>query len=202
MRNGTRGDGVVAGDHHDTDAGRQAFGDCRRDLRTQRVRQAQQADEFEVEIVLGRRPILTFEATFGHRQHAQPVGGQRVGLPLDARPRRRVEVAQVDHRLRRPFGRDDVHCAFRRRPHMRHRAQLRAQRVGLHQAPVAMQVFGLGQELRAELVERLFHRIERIDHAGQDGHLDQRVKGLGQFTGGQRRDGHAHIQRQAAGHQV
>ena len=56
-----------------------------------------------------------------------------------------------------------------------------------------MQVSGVAQETRTELVEGLLHRIERISHAGQDRRFHQDVEGLGQVSIRQR------IQRQAVG---
>ena len=55
--------GVVAGDHHHADAGvvRHSATACW-DLGAQRVGQAQQADELEVEVVLDGRPVLAVEA--------------------------------------------------------------------------------------------------------------------------------------------
>ena len=95
-----------------------------------------------------------------------------------------------------------MRAAGRRAPDMRHGAQFRAQRVGLHQSPVVVQVFGLRQELLAEPVEGLLHRVERIHHTGEDRVFDQRVEGLGQRTNHQRVDARAGIQHHAAGHQV
>ncbi len=129
--------------------------------------------------------------TARHRQHAQPLGGQCVDGAGDARLLRIVEVAQIHHRFRRTLGGHRLGAVGRCRPHMRHRAQLRAERVGLHQTPVVVQVFGVGQEALAELMEGLFHRVEGIDHAGQDRHFHQGVEGLGQLAVGQRVQGQA-----------
>ena len=94
--------------------------------------------------MLGRWPVLPFEATFGHCQHTQAIGRQRIDRRGDARLRCGVEVTQLDHGFGRTLGGHHLRAARWRCPHMRHRAQPRAQRVGLHQPPVAVQVLGLG----------------------------------------------------------
>ena len=52
-------------------------------------------------------------------------------------------------------------------PDMRHGAQLRAQGIGLHQAPTVQPVRAL-QELTAELMKSLLHWVKGLRCAGQD----------------------------------
>ncbi len=66
-------------------------------------------------------------------------------------------------------------------PDLRHGAQFRRQAVFLLQGPVVVQVLRVFQEMLAEVVKCLLHRVKWIGHAGQNRKLHQRVKGLGQF---------------------
>ena len=59
---------------------------------------------------------------------------------------------------------------------MRNGEQTCRQRVFAKQYPIAVNMFGVGQKLIAQLVDRFLHRIERIALAGQNAELDQLVK--------------------------
>ena len=197
-----RSDRMVAGDHHDADARGPALGDGLGHLGAQRVGQPEQADEAEGEVVFRPGPVFALKARLGDGEHAQAVGGQRLDRCRDARTGGGVQVAKLDHGLGRALGGDHLSAARGRRPNVGHRAQRRAQRIGPCQGPVPVQVLGLCQEPGAEPVKRLFHRVEGVGHARQDGHLDQRVEGLGEVALGQRRNGHPSVQRHAAGHHL
>jgi hypothetical protein len=146
LRDGARRGRVVAGDHHHADAGRAALGHGGGHLRAHRVGQAEQPDEFEVEVVFVRRPVLARERTPRHRQHAQARAASSSTTPatwaLCASSRWHKSITASGA----PFGGHGLGAIARRRPHVRHRAQRRAERIGLHQAPVAVQVFGVGEE--------------------------------------------------------
>ena len=131
----------------------------------------------------------------------------------DAGLLRIVQVAQIHHRFRCALCSDRLGSLASHRPHLRHRAQRRAERIGLHQPPVAVQVLGIGQEAVTEIVKGLLHRIERVDLACQNRHLHQGMEGFGQLavshrvqcqsileldsTGGQMRHRHAVLSQRA-----
>ena len=178
MRDRSSSCGVVTGNHHYANTGGTALGDRGRYLFAQWVRQSHEADELKVEFVFYHRPCRSFELTSGHSENSQAVVGERIYRSSDTRLRRSVQMAQFNYSLRCTLGCHDLHSAFRGRPDMRHRTQRRAERVGLHQLPVTVDVLGFAEEPLSKLVERLFHRIERVDYASQNGIFDQPVKRL------------------------
>ncbi|OPZ95356.1 MAG: hypothetical protein BWY71_02262 [Planctomycetes bacterium ADurb.Bin412] len=63
---------------------------------------------------------------------------------------------------------------------MREGQQFRRKGVFLHQVPVFMEMFGLGQLQNTQLAQGLFHGIKGVFFAGQNAKLNQSVKILRQ----------------------
>jgi hypothetical protein len=97
---------TVAGDHHDPDAGRTAFGDGLRHFGPHRVFERDQPEKLELEVMLIARQHLRFETGARDAEHAQPVARHGRHLGGDAGALRRIEVAQIDDGLRRALRRD------------------------------------------------------------------------------------------------
>ena len=176
---------VVTGDHDDANACRTALRDGVRYLRPDRVGQSDQAEIFKVEIVFTGWPRRIRRAAIagaGGGQHAQAIARHAVHLTCDTGSRSRAEVAEIDDGLWRALGGHHKIVAVARLPHLCHRPQLGREPVAVRQRPVSMQVLGVGEKVLAEAVKRLFHRIERVWRAGENGVLDQRMKGFRQFA--------------------
>ena len=54
----------------------------------------------------------------------------------------------------------------------------------MDQCPVLVKMLRLGQILFSKFPDSLFHRIERVDLAGQDTELHESMKGFGHDSGG------------------
>ena len=92
-RNGTGGGRVVASDHHHPDASFATLGHGWHHPGTQRIHQAQQAEEAKLE-VLGLRPPGTRETGAGHRQYPQALRGHGLHSQRNRLVLRRRQPAQ------------------------------------------------------------------------------------------------------------
>jgi hypothetical protein len=144
---------VIAGDHDHPDARRAALLDRADNTRTQGIGEANQAQEFEREIPLRLRPFRSRKRCPSHAQHAQTARCHVVDGALV-----HFGVAERGDGLRCALGRDDD--AVGRLPNIRHRQQIGAQAVLMHQLPARV-----GR--RTGGVKRLLHRIGRLLRAGQ-----------------------------------
>ena len=108
-----RGARVIAGHHHDAHAGRVALGDRPRDRRTDRVREPDEADQLEREVVLLLRQRARLERRLGHAEDPQSGACHRLDARADLAGLLRRQVAEVDDRLVRALRRDHVIRAVR-----------------------------------------------------------------------------------------
>ena len=120
IRDRPGGDRPVAGDHHHPHSGALGGGDRLGNIRTQRIRQSEEAHRLKQEVMgIGRGSAAGLAAAMagvprhgggalqapGHRQHPQPLSGQLIGSLLEAPGRLRRQVAEVGDGLRSPLGR-------------------------------------------------------------------------------------------------
>ena len=92
---------MIAGHHHDANAGGLALGDRLRNVGPHRVFQRDQPEEGEVEVVLQVGQHRRHKGCPGHAQHPQAVACHRVNLIHDGGALRRVEMAEIDDGFRR-----------------------------------------------------------------------------------------------------
>ncbi len=116
-----RGDRVVAGQHDDAHPCTAAFGDRGGHFRAWRIDEPHQAQEAEREVVLALRPCAALPLAAGHAQHAQATCGHRLHPAEDRRRLGGGQVTQVDHRLGRTLGRQQVLRARLAAEHAGHR---------------------------------------------------------------------------------
>ena len=114
-RDGARRGRVVASHHDDADAGARHSAIAAGTSGRGGSDEAHQAEELEVEVVLASRPRRTLPFAAGHAEHAQAALGHRLHLAQDRRALGIGQVAQVDHRLGRALGGQQVRCRARRR---------------------------------------------------------------------------------------
>ncbi len=123
---GARCAGMIASNHDHADTGLLALRNRLWDLVAQRVGQPDQADPFEREVVLGRRPVLVAAVScFRHPQHPQATVGHAGGFCAHLVAPRIVQVTQVGYRFGGALG---GHHIVRHRitaPQMAHGQQLR-----------------------------------------------------------------------------
>ena len=80
---------------------------------------------------------------------------------------RGLQVAQVHNGFRSALGRDEALAPIGRLPDTRHGQHFTRQGIVLHQGPVGMQVFGIGQQALPPVGDGAFHRIKRAAVTGQ-----------------------------------
>ena len=186
-------------------------GDRLGNIRTQRIRQTEEAHRLKQEVMgIGRGIIAGLAAAMagnalqapGHRQHPQALGGQPVGGLKKPAGSLRLQVAQVGDRLRSPLGRQTA-LALAIAPQARHHQQIGLKGILPLQRPVGMEVLTSLQVIRRQALDRQLHRIHGITAAGQHRHLQQGmagfIEGLPRAPGFQLRPGEQPLHSHAVG---
>ena len=172
---GERGRGMVAGDHHDGDAGGATFRDRLRRVRAQGIGEAGETEEGEIERLLIFRRLRAVEARLRDAQHPQALARHLVHLRLQRGAGRVVETTEFRNRLRRAFAADEEAILVGLRIGVRHREQVRPQAVARRKPHLcdlrAQRAVALRQRMK-----RALHRIDRIGCARQPRGAHKRVE--------------------------
>ena len=181
---------AVAGDHHHPHPRRPRPGDGGRHLGPEGIGQADQADRFKGKgvhigwwqsrrfwvIALMQRRSLE---PAGHGQHPQTGSGQAIGRLQQRGAGLRIEMTELDHRLRRSLG-GHLPPARRRAPELRKHQQLAAEGIVAQQGPVGVEVFTVLQLRGRQALDGHLHRIDRIVAAGENRQFQQPMPRLPQ----------------------
>ena len=113
----------------------------------------------------------------GHRQHSQPLAGQKADCVQQLLPLAGVQMAEIDDGLRGSLGRQ-APAAVAVLPEARKHQQIALQGVFALQWPIGMEVFTATELLAGQSLDRSLHGIDRIAAAGQHRQFEQFVQGF------------------------
>lgn len=174
-RDGGRGFGVVARDHHDPNAGRPAFLHRRGGAGPQGIGEADKPDEFEGEFARRSRQVAAPADGSRDAENPKPVGrhiGDGLFQGVEARA---AETAAFRDRFGRAFRGDlELRTAGRRPPDLGHGEQIGAKPIDMDELEAT--VVGsrrFPRAFAAQFVKRLLHGVERLASACENADADE-----------------------------